>query len=493
MKVIIAKDYQELSAKAARFVLAQMWRQPELVLALPTGNTPIGLYRKLASSYKSGQVDFKNITTFNLDEYWGVKRGSRASYHAYMRKHLFSQVNIKKNRAHLPPAMAANPEAASRDYEQAIKASGGVDLAVLGIGSNGHIGFNEPGTAFDSRTHLARLSEATRRQNAEHFSKVPVPTHALTMGLGTIMESKKIVLLASGASKAEAVAMALEGKIDTATPASILQWHPDVTFIIDEAAAAKLKHSYRSPLLFTEGDIELLTEHDLPRHKKVAVVSPHPDDASISLGGIIYALSRQNQVHIVIATTGYRSVVNGLKPQAVIAIREQEAKLESKVLGAKPVFLRAEFYDARASEPAMSRDTARLARHFKKIKPDIVFLPSRKDRHPTHRASRQVALAALAQAGNKKSVQLWEFEGPWSMFSEGDFNTIFTYDDKIMKRQLQSISLQRSQIARTRFDIAAQSLARLRATIVPEQALVGYGACPPKLGKYFELFFVGPA
>lgn len=495
MKVIIAKDYQELSAKAARFVLAQMWRQPDLVLCLPTGNTPIGLYRKLVSSYKNGQVDFRNTATFNLDEYWGIKPTDRESYRAYMQKHLFGQVNIKKSRAHLPPAMASEADAACYSYERAIKDAGGVDLAILGIGNNGHIGFNEPGTAFDSRTHLAKLSETTRRQNAEHFSGSPVPTHALTMGLGTIMESKKIMLLASGAAKAEAVAKALEGKIDTAIPASILQWHQDITFIIDEAAASKLQRSYRSPLLFAEGNIELLTEHDLPHNKRVAVVSPHPDDASISLGGMIYALSRHNQVHIVIATTGYRSVVNGLKPQEVTAIREAEARLESKVLGTKPIFLRAEFYDARDPDKASRRDTSRLAAHFKKIKPDMVFLPSRKDSHPTHRASRQITLAALesfAARGGKRAV-VWEYEGLWSMFSEGDFNTIFTYDDKIMKRQLKAISLQRSQIARTRFDIAAQSLARLRATIVPEQALVGYGARPPRLGKYFELFYVNPA
>jgi len=495
MKVIIAKDYQELSAKAARFVLSQMWRKPDLVLTLPTGNTPLGLYRKLVDAYKKKQVDFKNITTFNLDEYWGIKPTDRASYHAYMQTHLFRHVNIKKTRAHLLPTLSGEADTAGRAYERAIKEAGGVDLAILGIGNNGHIGFNEPGTAFDRRTHLATLSEATRQQNVEHFSGRPVPSHAITMGLGTIMEAKKLVLLASGSSKAEAVAKALEGKVDIATPASILQWHPDVTCIIDEAAASKLKHSYRSPLLFAEGDIELLTESDLPRKKRIAVVSPHPDDASISLGGTIWALARHNQVAVIIATTGYRSAVANMKPEQIISIRETEASLESKLLGTRPIFLRSEFYDARDPARALSHDINHLAAHFKKIKPDIVFLPSHKDRHPTHRASRQMTLDALAlhRGAGHKPVQLWEYEGPWSMFSEGDFNTIFAYDDKIMKHKLGAIAIQRSQISRTRFDIAAQSLARLRATIVPEQALVGYGARPPRLGKYFELFFVNPA
>lgn len=490
MKVIITKDYQELSAKAARFVLAQMWRQPNLVMTLPTGNTPLGLYCKLVDAYKKKQVSFKNITTFNLDEYWGIKPTDSASYYAYMQVNLFKHVNIKKSHTHLPPFLSATADLAARSYESAIKETGGIDLAILGIGNNGHIGFNEPGTAFDSRTHLAKLSDATRQQNAEHFPNSLVPTQAMTMGLGTIMESKKIVILASGVAKAEAVAKALEGKVDTILPASILQWHSDVTWILDEAAASKLKHSYRSPLLFSEGDIELLTEPDLPRNKKIIVISPHPDDASISLGGIIWSLSRHNSVYVIIATTGYRSVVNGVKPEKVIAIREAEARQESKILGSQPIFLRAEFYDTRDIKQAQTRDARHLTTYFKKIKPDIVFLPSSKDHHPTHCASRQMTFDGLAlyRKVEKKAIQLWEYEGPWSMFSEGDFNTIFAYNDKIMKHKLKAISLQRSQIVRTRFDIAAQSLARLRATVVPEQALVGYGSHPPHLGKYFELF-----
>ncbi|MDP1709601.1 MAG: glucosamine-6-phosphate deaminase, partial [Candidatus Komeilibacteria bacterium] len=452
MKVIIVKDYHELSAKAARFVLAQIWRKPDSVLGLPTGSTPLGLYRKLASAFKKDQVDFKNITTFNLDEYSGIKASDPASYHTYMQNHLFRHINVKKSHVNIPPALAGDSKKAAAAYETAIKAAHGLDLVILGIGVNGHIGFNEPGTSFNSTTHLSELSEATKQQNVKYFLRRPQPNQAMTMGLATIMKAKEIVILASGTTKAEAVAMALEGKIDAAVPASILQQHANVTWIIDEAAAKKLKHSYRSPLLFSEGDIELLTESDWPRNKEIVVVSPHPDDASISLGGAIWALARHNSVYIVVATTGYRSVVAGTKPEAVIAIREQEARQESKVLGARPIFLRAEFYDARASKQAQSRDAKRLATYFKKIKPNIVFMPSHKDQHPTHRVVRSVALAALAQATSQrqKLPQLWEYEGLWSMFSEGDFNTIFAYDDKIMKHKLKAIALQRSQIARTR-------------------------------------------
>lgn len=482
-----------MSAKAARFVLARLWRQPRLKLALPTGATPLGLYKNLVKMGKTGQVNFKNIISFNLDEYWALPASDPGSYRYFMGQHLFRALKLKDGQTRLPDGCAHDANKAGRDYEKAIKQAGGLDLAILGIGTNGHIGFNEPGTPFDSRTHLTKLAAETRRANAKHFHGRPTPTHAITMGLGTIMEAKKILLLASGMNKARALADAIEGKVTTSLPASILQWHPDVTVIIDGKAAADLKYNYRSPLLFTEGDIELLGKNDLPAGKKAIVISPHPDDASISLGGTLAALTKNNHVFIAIMTSGYRGALDGHKREEIIKIRENEAKIEAKILGCRTILLRADFYDARDQERALRLDIGKTAQIFKKIKPDMIFLPNAKDRHPTHCLSRQTALAALDryQKDGGKTVQLWEFEGPWSMFSEGDFNAIFAYDEKIMNKKMAAISSQTSQINRTRFDVAAKALARLRATVVPEQALVGYGAKPPRLGKYFELFAVG--
>jgi len=492
MKVIITKNYNDMSAKAARFVLAQLWRKPNAVLGFATGETPIGMYKQLVRAHEQGRADFGHVTTFNLDEYWGLSQNDPNGYHHFMSQYLFKKVNVPLSQIHLPPGRAEDAEEASREYEQLIKKAGGIDVQVLGIAPNGHIGFNEPGTPFDSRTHLAKLSAETRRKNAVHFNKKPVPSHAITMGLGTIMEAKKIVLLASGKEKAHAVADAIEGKVTTRVPASVLQWHPDVTVILDEAAASRLQSNYRSPLLFAEGDIELLTAPDLPEGKQIMVISPHPDDASISLGGIIGSLSKRNKVHVVIMTTGYRSVVDGKDIAHIIKTREQEAESESRVLRSKPIFLRAAFYDSHDTEKAVVRDARELERHIRRIKPDIVFLPNSKDKHPTHKLSREVARRSLEhwRSTSTRQLELWEFEGPWSQFSEGDFNTIFAFGEVVMKKKMHAISLQKSQIERTRFDIAAKALAELRGALVPEQALVGYGAKAPKLGKYFELFHV---
>jgi glucosamine-6-phosphate deaminase len=492
MKVIITKNYEEMSAKAARFVLAHLWRKPDIVLGLPTGSTPIGMYENFSEAYNQGRADFSRVATFNLDEYVGLGQKDPDSYHSFMSKHLFNHINIKKQNIHIPNGAAKDLASELEQYESDIKDYGRIDLQVLGIAPNGHIGFNEPGTEFAARTHIATLTPETRRKNAKHLKSKKTPESAITVGLGTIMESKKIVLIASGKDKADAVAKTIEGKVNKDIPASLVQWHSDVTVILDEQAASKLKRDYASPFLFDEGDVEVLTENDLPTGKFISVISPHPDDASISLGGVIGALSKRNRVNTIIMTTGYRSEVSGLRPDEVIKIREREAREESKILGSKPIFMRSSFYDAKHSQSAMNADVAKLTSQFKKTKPDIVFVPQAHDRHPTHSASRDIALRAIDKyVGRKKdSVQVYNYEGLWSLFAEGEFNTAFAYDESLMKKKIQAINAQKSQLARTRFDVAAKSLARLRASIVPEQALVGYGAKAPKLGKYFELFEV---
>lgn len=492
MKVIITKNYEEMSAKASRFMLAQLWRKPNSVLGLATGTTQIGMYEKLIEARKSNRADFSKIKTFNLDEYLGIEPEDKESYHSFMRQHLFDGINVKKSNHHVLNGTSENPDKECDNYEQKIKNASGIDLQVLGLGQNGHIGFNEPGTGFDAITHVVELTDSTRKANKKHFKNRSTPSHALTMGLASIMDAKKVLLAASGKKKAKAVADTIEGRVNKDVPASLLQWHPDVTIILDEDAASNLQRDYTSPFLFDYGDVEVLTEIDLPKGKFITVISPHPDDASISLGGIVSALSKQNRVHIIIMTSGYRSDVNGIKPDEVIKIREKEAKAEAKILGAKLVFLRAEFYDAKDTKQAQKKDIERLAPNLKKLKPDIIFVPQEHDRHPTHNMSRIIALEALEKHKHKSgaTIPVYNYEGLWSLFAEGEFNTVFAFDEGVMKKKIKAISAQDSQISRTRFDVAAKSLARLRATIVPEQALVGYGAKAPKLGKYFELFNV---
>lgn len=242
IKLSIVKDYEELSRSAARIVSDHVKKKPTLVLGLITGETPIGCYRELIRMHREKGLDFSKVTTFNVDEYLGLPPTHPQSYRYFMNKNLFNHVNIRMEKTHIPDGASEDPRKACEDFEKLIKASGGIDLQLLGIGVNGHIAFNEPGSPFDSRTRVVNLSEETIKANARFFSSIDeVPRQAISMGIGTILEARKIILLASGERKAEAVAKSIEGPVTTECPASALQMHPDCTFIIDKAAASKLR------------------------------------------------------------------------------------------------------------------------------------------------------------------------------------------------------------------------------------------------------------
>lgn len=241
MKIIIAKDYNSMSRKAADLIIQQIQKKKNSVLGLATGDTPLGMYKNLAKAHKKGEVSFKKITAFNLDEYAGLSEDNKNSYHYYMRKNLFKHIDIAQKNIFILNGAAKNLKKECGNFEKMIKERKGIDLQILGIGLNDHIGFNEPGSSFKSKTRPVNLTTATRAANAKYFSGInEVPKRALTMGLATIMRAKKIILLASGGKKARIIAKALAGKIKRSVPASILQKHPDVTVILDKEAAVKL-------------------------------------------------------------------------------------------------------------------------------------------------------------------------------------------------------------------------------------------------------------
>ncbi len=263
MRIIITDDYAELSQRAAEFVAQALCAKPNLVLGLATGSTPVGLYDELVRLENDGELDFSQVVTFNLDEYLGIPEDHPQSYHHFMEEHLFGRLRERPRATHIPPAQPDDPLAAAEAYEQQIRAAGGIDLQVLGIGRNGHIGFNEPGSSLASRTRPVVLRAETIRDNARFFdSPADVPRYALTMGIGTILEARRILLLASGPNKAEAVARAIEGPVTAACPASALQLHPDVIFLLDAAAAAELQQAdyYRH--------VEQLTRELQQRHAR---------------------------------------------------------------------------------------------------------------------------------------------------------------------------------------------------------------------------------
>lgn len=240
LELKVAESYEAMSRQAADLIAGRLRRDPESVLLLPTGSTPLGMYRRLVEMHEQG-LSFSRATLFNLDEYIGLSPKHPSSYRAYMQRELYRHVDADPRRIHFPDAAARDPEAEAARYEAEIEAAGGVDLCVLGIGRNGHIGFNEPGASFADRTRPVRLDDSTRRANARHFaSEDSVPRRAITVGLGTILEAREVLLLASGESKAATVAAAQEGEITQAVPASALRGHPRFTLLADRAAAERL-------------------------------------------------------------------------------------------------------------------------------------------------------------------------------------------------------------------------------------------------------------
>ena len=241
MKIYSAQDYQSMSRKAANILSAHVILKPDSVLGLATGSTPIGMYKQLIEWYNKGDIDFSQVHTVNLDEYLGLAPTHDQSYRYFMQTNLFDHVNVPPENTNVPNGLAPDPEAECARYNQVIADLGGIDVQVLGMGHNGHIGFNEPGQAFELETHVVDLTERTIEANARFFaSKDEVPKRAITMGIKSIMQARHILVVVSGADKAEIVKRAFFGPVTPKVPASILQMHPHVSLVADEAALSLL-------------------------------------------------------------------------------------------------------------------------------------------------------------------------------------------------------------------------------------------------------------
>ncbi|HAV41375.1 MAG TPA: glucosamine-6-phosphate deaminase [Acidobacteria bacterium] len=242
MEIIIQPDSQQASLLAARLINKIMRQKEKPVLGLATGHTPLLLYRLLVQMHRQEGLDFSRVVTFNLDEYLGLSPEHPASFYQFMWKNLFSQVNIQPENAHLPDGLATNVEDYCLQYEEEIKAAGGLDIQILGLGTDGHIGFNEPSSSLSSRTRIKTLTDQTRKDNAIFFGgEENVPYHAITMGIGTILEARICLLMAFGKKKARAISLAVEGPVTSLVPASALQLHPRAIVLLDREAASELR------------------------------------------------------------------------------------------------------------------------------------------------------------------------------------------------------------------------------------------------------------
>lgn len=245
MRIYEAKDYNEMSRKAANIISAQIIMKPDAVLGLATGSTPIGTYKQLIDWYNKGDLDFTDIRSVNLDEYKGLPADNDQSYAYFMRQNLFDHVNIKKENTYIPNGLETDVEYECNRYNTIIRSLGGIDLQLLGIGNNGHIGFNEPGEAFEKETHCVKLTENTIQANARFFESIDdVPKYAYSTGIKNIMQAKSILLVASGKAKADALYKSLFGPITPSVPASILQLHNNVSIVADEEALTLIKENH---------------------------------------------------------------------------------------------------------------------------------------------------------------------------------------------------------------------------------------------------------
>lgn len=241
MNIIICRDYQAVSDQAAQKVITLLQSHPHAKLGLATGSSPIGLYDRLVKAYQLKQISFKDVMTFNLDEYVGIPRTHSQSYYSFMNEHLFKYIDIEPNNIHIPDNDIHRIDEIAKEYNRLLKKNP-LDLQVLGIGSNGHIGFNEPGTPLGNETFVVTLDERTRKDNSRFFSSLDeVPKYAITMGIKNIMRAKELLLIASGKEKADAVYQMINGEVTSDLPASILQLHPNCTIILDEPAASKIQ------------------------------------------------------------------------------------------------------------------------------------------------------------------------------------------------------------------------------------------------------------
>lgn len=240
MKIISVKNYEELSREAAKIVIDLVRAKPNATLGLATGSSPVGLYKELIKAYSAKEISFNSITTYNLDEYCNLDKHHSQSYYTFMHENLFNHVDIQEGNVFIPEGNGEDLEMLCKEYNDKL-ANAEIDVQILGIGGNGHIGFNEPGTSFDQETFIVELTEQTREDNKRFFNHIDeVPRYAITMGIKNIVAAKKIILIASGVGKSDAIHRLVNGPLTEDFPASILQNHPDVVVIIDEAAASKL-------------------------------------------------------------------------------------------------------------------------------------------------------------------------------------------------------------------------------------------------------------
>ncbi len=481
MRVLVAPKKELIFTAVASQIASLVRKKPDCVIGLPAGSTPTGLYPELVKRFERGKIDFSKTAFLGLDEFVGFGHKNPKSNARFLRSRFLDHVNASEENIFLMDGAATDAKAEGKRFESLVKEKG-LDLVLLGIGENGRIAYNEPGSDFATRPRVVSIAAYSQKMLSVQFSASKIPRQAITLGLSTLMTGKQVILMAFGSKKNAAIRSMVHVPPSVSCPASVLQRHSNCSVYCDEEAADGMRTVF--PIEYNNN--RFFFERNLPEGKRIVFISPHPDDSAIAAGGSLWMLSKKNIVEVWVMVTGYRAVLTGKTPEEKARIRENEMTQESKILGTKPSFLRLGFYEN--GEKNFVADREKMEQLLKKAKPDIIFLPHEADSHPTHAFSRRLTIEALAKTGLE--CELWEFESPWALFSHGKFNSIVEFSKEAFDRKIQSVNRHESQNERTRFDEIAKSITRFRAVTIPEQILSDYGDKPPKIMDFVELFNV---
>ncbi len=470
MRVVAATDEERVHRQVATLLLAEVIDRPDLVVCVFAGTPAFALYRQLAERARSEGVDFSRARFVVFDE---LVRAD-APFRTVLEERLFGPLGVPADNvvAFDPRAERAAEVARIRGWLRVA----GIDVALLSADSRGHIGFHVAGAPEDSPAGVVPV------ENRERWGAV----EAFSLGLADVARAGRVLLFACGKNLAATVRQLTEGAFEPDRPISILQRHERVTLVADLPALSEVNRTDR--LAGTYGGLYILPSDDPPRGRRILVVSPHPDDAAISAGGLMALLAGHNRIVTAVMTTGHRSFIPSTQRAERIAIREREVAEESRLLGSEPHFLRLPFYDA--NYEVSDRDREIFAALVAECEPDWLLVPHASDPHPAHVASRRVALEVMEGAPRRGAPrsQLWSYEGPWALFGRGGFDAIVPVPRSYFERKIAAVRAHRSQVERTPYDVAAESLARMRAALVPESDLAGFGARPPRLEPYVELY-----
>lgn len=428
MRVIIKENYDAMCEWVSLYIKNKINSQNEFVIGLPTGSTPLGVYSKLIDFYKNKELDFTNVTTFNMDEYVNLPKNHKQSYNYFMHQNLFNHINIPKENINLLDGNSKDLQAECSRFENKITSVGGIDLFLGGIGADGHIAFNEPGSSLSSRTRIKTLCHQTIIDNSRFFDNIgQVPTTALTVGVGTIMDSKEIIIMISGIKKAQALYKCIEEGVNHMWTISSLQLHPKVTIVCDEESTAELKVKTVNYFKNLQTTTDLMgnpifnqINTNINNNDKVIIFSPHPDDDVIGIGGTMQQLPNKENVTIIYMTSG----AGGLPKNFPLDTREKEAKFSVKILGYKESqikFLNLPFYKNKTN---ISEDDYNIiADIYRKVNPKHVFVCSDDDPNGTHKKCYNILVNTEKMLNGKSGIKnYWLFKGAWGDWKENEYN-----------------------------------------------------------------------